>query len=185
MSPSVTPKILDELERQSFEYFLHEGNPGNGLTPDKSSGDAPASTAAVGFALASYPIAVERGFMRRSHALERTLTSTRFFAAASRGSEDAPSHRGFFYHFLDMKSGRRTWHSELSTIDTGLLVMGCLTAAEYFNGDGRAEREVREHVDEIWRRVDWRPSTPARTSLAGIPRAPAHRRARRTANRRT
>jgi hypothetical protein len=73
---------------------------------------------------------------------------------ASRGrNADATSHRGFFYHFLDLKSGERTWESELSTIDTGLLLMGLFTAAEYFRGDNALEREIRDNVDEIWRRV--------------------------------
>ena len=54
---------LDALQRHAFDYFLHETNPANGLVVDKSQPGAPASIAAVGFALAAYPVGVERGWM--------------------------------------------------------------------------------------------------------------------------
>jgi hypothetical protein len=69
----------------------------------------------VGFALASYPVAVTRGFMTRNAANERTLTTLRFFAGSVQGAEpDATGYRGFYYHFLDMQTGRRAWACELS-----------------------------------------------------------------------
>jgi hypothetical protein len=148
--------MLDQLQKQSFQYFLQENNPANGLVPDKSAADSPASTAAVGFALACYPVGVERGLIKRSEALKRTRASVRFFAEASRKkSRDAPSEHGFFYHFLDLKSSQRTWRSEISTIDSALLLLGLFTAAQYFDGDAAPECEVRDLVDEIWRRMDW------------------------------
>ena len=73
---------LQNLQRESFNYFLHETNPANGLVIDKNEADWPASIAATGLALASYPVAVERGFMQRAAAVERTLTTLRFFARA-------------------------------------------------------------------------------------------------------
>ena len=56
---------LENLQRQSFDYFLHEANPDNGLVVDKTAPDWPASIAATGLALAAYPVGVERGFMSR------------------------------------------------------------------------------------------------------------------------
>jgi len=68
---------------------------------------------------------------------------------------DATGYKGFYYHFLDMISGKRVWNCELSTIDTALLLAGALTAAEYFSGDGADDREIRELADALYRRVDW------------------------------
>ena len=76
---------LNKLQRESFSYFLHETNPDNGLVIDKTATDWPASIAATGFALAAYPVAVEHGFMSRTAAVERTLTTLRFFWNSPQG----------------------------------------------------------------------------------------------------
>ena len=106
---------LEELQRLTFDYFLKETNPENGLVPDSTRQGAPCSIAPTGFALAAYPVGVERGFITRDHAISRTLTSLRFFWNSSQGPEpDATGYKGFYYHFLDMKTGRRTFDCELS-----------------------------------------------------------------------
>ena len=113
---------LEKLQHESFNYFLHETNPVNGLVIDKTEADWPASIAATGLALASYPVAVERGFVPRAAAVERTLTTLRFFWNSPQGSEpDATGYQGFYYHFLDMQTGQRAWQCELSTVDSALL----------------------------------------------------------------
>src|ERR1700674_4579297 len=125
---------LEKLQHDSFKYFLHEANPVNGLVIDKTEADWPASIAATGLALASYPGAVERGFMPRAAAAERTLTTLRFFWNSPQGPEpDATGYQGFYYHFLDMQTGRRAWNCELSTIDSALLLAGALAAGAYFD----------------------------------------------------
>src|SRR5688572_5152285 len=148
---------LHELQRNTFRYFWEETNPGNGLIPDNtSSEDVPASIAGVGFALASYPVAVERSFVSRAQAVKRTLATLRFFWESPQAStRDATGYRGFLYHFLDVQSGRRAWNCELSTIDTTLVVAGALTAAAYFDRATGDEREVRRLADSLYRRVDW------------------------------
>ena len=86
---------LERLQHVSFSYFLHETNPDNGLVIDKTAADWPASIAATGFALAAYPVAVERGFMPRAAAVERTLTTLRFFRNSQQGPEpDATGYKG-------------------------------------------------------------------------------------------
>ena len=132
---------LEKLQRESFGYFLHEANPANGLVIDKTEPDWPASIAATGLALASYPIGVERGFMPRAAAVERTLNTLWFFWNSPQGSEpDATGYRGFYYHFLDMQTGRRAWKSELSTVDSAFLLAGALTAGIYFDADNVDEQ---------------------------------------------
>jgi len=148
---------LEMLQRQSFSYFLNEMNPDNGLVIDKTAADWPASIAATGFALAAYPVAVERGFMPRAAAVERTLTTLRFFWNSPQGPEsDATGYQGFYYHFLDMRTGRRAWQCELSTIDTAFLLAGMLTAASYFDADKADEHEIRTLADALYRRANWR-----------------------------
>jgi hypothetical protein len=149
---------LQALQRNTFRYFWKETNPANGLIPDNTAvDDIPASIAGVGFALASYPVAVDRAFVSRADAVARTLATLRFFWNAPQSAlPEATGHRGFFYHFLDMTTGRRAWRCELSTIDTAILVAGALTAAAYFDQGTNDEREVRTLADSLYRRVDWR-----------------------------
>ena len=149
---------LHTLQRSTFRYFWEETNPENGLIPDNTAADdVPASIAGVGLALASYPVAVERAFVSRAKAVERTLATLRFAWNAPQGPmSDATGHHGFFYHFLDVTTGRRAWDCELSTIDTAIFIAGALTAAAYFDQATDDEREVRTLADSLYRRVDWR-----------------------------
>ena len=149
--------MLEKIQRCAFAYFLHETNRANGLVLDKTCADWPASIAAVGLGLTTYPVGVERGFISRAEAAERTLTTLRFFWGSKQGPEpDATGHMGFYYHFLDLQTGARAWRSELSTVDTALLLGGMLTAAAYFDGAAPAEREIRDLAERLYARVDWR-----------------------------
>ena len=148
---------LEKLQRESFDYFLHETNPANGLVIDKTAVNWPASIAATGLALACYPVSVERGFMTRAAAVERTLATLRFFWNSPQGTEpDATGYKGFYYHFLDMQTGRRAWHCELSTIDSAFLLAGALTAGAYFDANTTGESEIRTLADALYCRADWR-----------------------------
>lgn len=150
-------ETLDRLQRAAFGYFLEEANPANGLVADSSRENSPVSIAVVGFALSAYPIGVERGWMPRADAVERTLEALRFFRDSDQsGGPEATGHKGFYYHFLDMESGARVWRSELSMIDTALLIAGALTASLYFTGTDPAETELRAVADLLYRRIDWR-----------------------------
>jgi len=150
-------RYLDTLQHNTFQYFWKETNPENGLVPDTSAEGAPSSIAAVGLALACYPVGVERGFITRRQAVLRTLATLGFFAGSPQGPEaGATGYRGFYYHFLDMKTGQRAWRSELSTIDTTILLAGALSAAAYFDGGSADERRIRELAEGLYRRADWR-----------------------------
>jgi hypothetical protein len=154
--PTVSEKTLIDVQRETFAYFMHEANPRNGLIADSTQPGSPASIAAVGLALSSYPVGVERGFITRAAARRRTLATLRFFHGSVQSTAaDATGYKGFYYHFLDMTTGRRTWKCELSTVDTAFLIAGMLTAATYFSADTRDEREIRTLADQLYRRVDW------------------------------
>jgi len=148
--------MLEALQRETFNYFVHETNPLNGLVIDKTQPGSPASIAAVGLALSSYPVAVERGFTSRADAVKRTLTTLRFFHRSVQSADaEATGYKGFYYHFLDMTTGKRVWKCELSTVDSAFLLTGMLTASAYFSEGASDEREIRELADELYQRADW------------------------------
>jgi hypothetical protein len=156
LHPSLNNLDLARLQADTFQYFLREWNPENGLVPDSTRQGAPSSIAAVAFALTVYPIGVERKYLSRKDAIKRTLKKLRFFHNGPEGKgTDAIGHRGFYFHFLDMKTGHRAWKSEISTIDTAYLLVGALTAAQYFDRETTAEREIRQLADALYRRADW------------------------------
>ena len=148
---------LDKLQRAAFEYFLQEINPTNGLIADTSREGSPVSIAVVGFALSVYPVAVERGWITRSEAVNRTLAALRFFRDSDQsGAAEATGFKGFYFHFLDHRTGARVWRSELSMVDTALLIAGALTACMYFTADTPEEMDLRDLVETLYRRIDWR-----------------------------
>jgi hypothetical protein len=158
--PNDGAALLARLQRKTFQYFWTEVtltvNLTNGLVVDCTKEGWPSSIAATGMALAIYPIGVERGFISREEAVKRTLTTLRFFWQSPQGTEaDATGYRGFYYHFLDMQSGKRVWNCELSTIDSTFLLAGALTAALYFDHDSEDEHEIRSLADALYRRADW------------------------------
>jgi hypothetical protein len=150
--------FVNDLERRTFDWFWDSANPANGLVPDHYPGESFSSIAAVGFGLTAYGVGVERGYVTRAQAAERTLATLRFFndAPQNASEDDAAGYHGFFYHFLDMKTGKRFDRAiELSSVDTTLLLGGVLFAQTYYDRDTPAEREIRALADRIYRRVDW------------------------------
>lgn len=148
---------IDRLQRAAFCYFLEHADPATGLIADTSRPDAPSSVAATGFGLSCYPIGVERGWIARAEAAGRVRRLLRFLSDSPQSSKHGASgYRGFYYHFLDMRTGARAWRSELSTVDTALLMAGVLTAAAYFCGDDAIEQEIGVLAGRLYARVDWR-----------------------------
>jgi hypothetical protein len=147
--------LLDRLQRGAFAYFAENTNTRNGLVADTSRAGSPCSIAVVGFALSCYPMAVQRSWMSRPEAAALTLRTLEFFWNCDQDDRsDVTGFKGFYYHFLDMRSGRRVWQCELSVVDTTLLMAGILTAACYFDGVGDEQR-IRDLSDALYRRVDW------------------------------
>ncbi|MDX0595160.1 hypothetical protein GOD17_08055 [Sinorhizobium medicae] len=161
---SIAPKLtrmptdqdLGRLQFTTLLYYLHCTNPDNGLVRDKTEPNAPASIAAIGMALATLPVVVERGVMIRKFAAKIARKKLAFLLACPQGPEpDASGYKGFFYHFLDIETGRRVWQCELSTIDSAFLFAGALTVAAYFDGDSADEVEVRQLANTLYERADW------------------------------
>jgi hypothetical protein len=148
-------QFLEDLERRSFQYFWDQADPQTGLVPDRARTDGTAldkdhrevgSTAATGFGLTALCIGAERRWITAIEARERTRNTLRFFATK------AFEKHGWFYHWLDTKTGQRRWKSEVSSIDTALLLGGILTARQYFHND----REIVRLATQIYTRMDFR-----------------------------
>jgi len=149
-------QMLDDLQHTAFDYFLKHTRPSNGLVADTSRRGSPASIAVVGFALSAYPVAVERGWIERDAAVQRCLDALHFFSGSDQsGGVTSTGYRGFYFHFLEVDTGRRMWQSEVSSIDTALLIVGMLTAAAYFGAATPAETELRRLANALYDRVDW------------------------------
>ncbi len=162
--------FVDDLERRTFDWFWQSADPYTGLVPDSWPNHTFSSIAAIGFGLTAYGIGVERGYVSRAQAVQRTLVTLRYLAAAPQnGSEDdTAGYHGFFYHFLDMHTGRRYGRGvELSSVDTTLLLGGVLFAQSYYDRDTPQEKEIRRLTDQLYRAVDW-PWMQARKPLLSM-----------------
>lgn len=156
--PSIQQELfLDQLQKDTFRFFSETTHPENGMVPDRYPDPPFASIAAIGFGLSSWIIGVERGYVSREHAADITRNTIRFFWEAPQGAdpEGMAGYRGFFYHFLDMETGTRYGTTELSTIDSALLVAGMLSSQQYFDRDNVVEQEIRALTDSIYARIDW------------------------------
>ncbi|HVF23402.1 MAG TPA: glucoamylase family protein [Pyrinomonadaceae bacterium] len=154
-SARATDAFIDDLQQRSFRYFWEQADPNTGLVPDRARMDRSplaeshrdvASIAATGFGLTSLCIAADRNWISRREAIERARNTLRFFDAR------AFQQRGWFYHWLDAKTGERRWNSEVSSIDTALLLAGVLTVRQCFASDA----EILQLAGRIYRRVDFR-----------------------------
>lgn len=146
--------FLGELSRRSFLYFWEQSDPATGLVLDRARTDGSphdethrriASIAATGFGLTGLCIGADRRWVSPNQARDRARAALRFFA------ERAPNFHGWFYHWMDVKTGERRWNSEVSSVDTALLLGGVLTARQYFRDDA----EIRRLATLIYERVDF------------------------------
>lgn len=149
-------EMLLSLQRETFEYFLRESSALTGLIIDKTQPGSPSSIAVVGMGISSYVIGVEEKLLSRDEAIDRILRILRFFQHSEQSTaKDATGYKGFYYHFLEMDTGKRTWKSELSTVDTAFFIAGVLSAVTYFRGDDEKEKEIRTIGTQLYLRIDW------------------------------
>lgn len=149
--------LLDDLSERTFRFFWETTDHETGLTPDRHPTPDFSSVASIGFALNAYGIGVERGWVSREDAAERTRNTLKYLYELPQGPEESGTagHKGFFYHFLDYDTGHRHAQVELSTVDTALLLAGALFAESYFDGDDPVEAEIRDYTGRLFDRVDW------------------------------
>ncbi len=151
--------FLDTLQHRTFNYFWECVDPKTGLTPDRYPSLTFSSTAAIGFALTTYGIGVERQYISREAAADRVLTTIRYLYNLPQGDAmmGNAGYRGFYFHFLDFKTGTRfNKDIELSTIDTAWLIAGILFCQSFFDKDTDTEKNIRSYADSVYKRVDWK-----------------------------
>lgn len=149
--------MLDSIQHKTFLYFLNEHSPDMGIVKDRAADWAPASIAATGFGIPSFAIGVERKWITRKQAADITLNILKFFANSVQSTDtNATGYKGFYYHFLRMNSGTREWKCELSSIDTGILMMGIIFARNYYNLDNETEEQIRSLAATLLGRMDWK-----------------------------
>lgn len=149
--------FLDYVQQANFDYFWYAANPTNGLVPDRTATGSACSIAAVGFGLTAIGIGVDHGWITRTQAVARVLTTLNTFLSGPQGpgTTGVIGYNGWFYHFLDMNTALRAPGSELSSIDTALLLSGILYAKQYFNGTNADETSIRTMADAIFNGVNW------------------------------
>src|SRR6266436_5162459 len=149
--------FLDYVQQANFDFFWYAANPANGLVPDRSATGSVCSIAAVGFGLTAIGIGIDHGWISRTQGVARVLATMNTFWNGPQGPATSGiiGYNGWFYHFLDMKTGVRSPNSELSSIDTTLLLAGMLYAKQYFDGTNADETSIRTLADAIFNRVDW------------------------------
>jgi hypothetical protein len=150
-------QLLDDVQKRTFQFFWETTNPANGLVPDRYPTPSFSSIAAVGFGLTAYAVGVEHGWVTREAAAQRVLTTLRFFLESKQGDarSGVTGNHGFYYHFVDMKTGERFKEVELSTIDTTLFLAGALFCQSYFDRDNPAEAAIRATAEQLYRRAEW------------------------------
>ena len=155
--PSSDAPLLDDIEKRSFHYFWDLADPNTHLVPDRAPSPSFSSIAAVGFGLTAYGIGAERGYVTREQAAQRTLATLQSLLAMKQGdtARGVSGTHGFFYHFLDMKTGERFETVELSTVDTSLLLAGALFSQSYFDRDNPTEAAIRTDAEQLYARVEW------------------------------
>ncbi len=149
--------LLQKIQFSAFTYFQQSVHPETGLVADSDKQNSPASIAVTGMGITCYCIAVSRGWIARQDAARVVHKQVSFLSNAEQSrAKDAAGYQGFFYHFLHMPTGKRAWSSELSTIDTALLMAGVLMAASFFNGNDKLEVAIRNKANELYEAVNWK-----------------------------
>ncbi len=148
--------MLDSIQEKTFQFFLHEHHTEWGIVKDRAASWAPSSIASTGFALPSFAVGVERNWITRDDAARITLNTLDFFVNSVQSADTAVTgYKGFYYHFLRMSTGTREWRCELSTVDTGLLMMGIIFARNYYNLDSDIEKRIRSQAYLLLNRIEW------------------------------
>src|ERR1700704_4212108 len=142
-------QFLDDLERSSFLFFWEQANPLTGLIKDRcnvriNDTGVVASIASTGFGLSAICIAEKRGYISHQDARLRVIATLVFLW------RKLPTHRGFFFHFANINTGERIWDSEISSVDTAILLCGILNCRQHFENS-----EIRQLSRDIFGRVDW------------------------------
>ena len=146
--PLTDDQFLDEIERAIFLYFWEQASSTTGLTKDRAfaAGNDTrtiSSIAATGFGLTALCIADQRGYMSTANIVARVQATLTFLL-------QMPNQNGFFYHFVDMNTGQRAGTSEVSSIDSVILLCGILTCRQHFQ-----DQQIINMATQLYQQFNW------------------------------
>lgn len=145
-------RLLLEVQHRAWRFFWEKADAQSGLVNDRAKNHSVdeysiASVASTGYALAAIPIAIENGWIGREEGAARAERTLKFLL-------QMPHQRGWFFHFVDKRSGERAWNSEVSSMDTALLLLGALTCGQYFARTPQTSA-ITKYANALYRRIDW------------------------------
>ena len=156
-------KLIDQIQRKAFDYFWDGFDPSTGLIADAGRRRR-TSIATSGFGLSAYCIGVDRGWVNRQEAYDRVLVTLNSYFKDPADENDfcVEGKYGLFFHFINVDTGRRYGRSEVSTIDSAILMAGVLHVMTYFEGT-----EAEELADKIYRNAQWDKYTNKSGAITG------------------
>ncbi|HMR91396.1 MAG TPA: glucoamylase family protein [Chitinophagaceae bacterium] len=144
--------LLDKVQQQTFKYFWDFGHPVSGLARERNTSGDLVTSGGSGFGIMAIPVAVERGFITRAEGLVRLQKITGFL------KNTAVKVKGAFSHWLNGSTGAIMPFSAndngADLVETSFLMMGLLTARQYFDGGGE-EATLRSDITTLYNNVEW------------------------------
>jgi hypothetical protein len=147
--PGTDDQLLDDIESSAFQFFWEQAGPNTGQVKDRAlaagnDSSTVSSIAATGFGLTALCIGAQRGYQTSADISARVNATLSFLL------NTMPNVNGFFYHFVDMTTGARALDSELSSIDTAILLCGVLTCRQYFQ-----DAQIQSLATQLYEQVNW------------------------------
>jgi hypothetical protein len=152
--PKITDEqLLDLVQKQTFKYFWDFGHPVSGLARERDTSGDVVTSGGSGFGIMAIPIAIKRDFISREEGLKRMLKITDFLL------NKTVSYHGVFPHWINGATGATIAFSPkddaADLVETSYLIMGLLTARQYFDLQSAEEIKLRSEITKLWEAVEW------------------------------
>ncbi|TAL45647.1 MAG: beta-glucosidase, partial [Chitinophagaceae bacterium] len=146
--------LLDLVQQQTFKYFWDYGHPVSGLARERSNATPEVVTSGgSGFGVMAIVTAISRGFITRAQGLTRLQTIISFL------KNTAPRFHGAFSHWMNGTTGTVVPFGPnddgADLVETSYMMMGLLTARQYFSGPDASETTLRNDINTLWQGVEW------------------------------
>ena len=145
--------LLELIQRQTFNYFWDFGHPVSGMARERNSSGDVVTTGGTGFGIMAIPVAIERSFISRTDGLLRIQKMVDFLTTK------AVRFHGAYPHWINGSIGAvvpfRTQDNGADLVETSYLMMGLLTARQYFDGTTLSETKLRDDINKLWNDVEW------------------------------
>ncbi len=145
--------LVEQVQRQTFKYFWDFGHPVSGLARERNTSGDLVTSGGSGFGIMAIVTGIHRNFISRAQGLSRMQTMVSFL------KNTAQKFHGAFPHWLNGINGNVIPFSQKDNgadlVETSYLIMGLLTARQYFDGNTADEINLRNDINQIWEAVEW------------------------------